>query len=680
MKKLIYICIGIAVLLTSCAAPTTTAPPAAAPAPTATVTAPTPTLAPTLEPSPEAALSLTPTGRFEAGPCPFDVPQGAVIECGFVIVPEDHNQPEGPEIRLAVAIVKDQSPDHQPDPVILLSGGPGEKTVQSAQNVVYLFPHVHPNRDLIVFDQRGVGLSEPALECQEWIQAQYDLMDEEDAMLALETAFNTLMECRDRLVSEGYNLSAYNTNQSAADVEAIRQALGYEQINLLGGSYGSLLAQAVMREYPEHLRSVVMNSILPLDASFFIQAPLNTSNAVLNLLAACEADAACNAAYPELTQVFLDVVAQLNQEPVIITVTHALTGEDYEVLLTGDRAFSNLVGFLYQTQLIPLLPEAIYDVAKGDYNLMAQLQGLNLAMYEALSRGMTFSVLCAEDLIGKTEQDLLDVYAEIPGALAGRVDPEFAIQYSIFATCENWPVEQVDPAFKQPLVSDLPTLILEGEFDPVTPMDFAQQIAATLANSHVYEFPGVGHNILVATPCSRQMIGQFIQSPGEAPDAACINELGTGFALPYADPDGVYTLLLPPQWRAESEQGYVRLTDPDETIIGYVIVVDGHEFAESSAAAWAVVDSSFDQQPTVIPRPCTGCASAEAEQFALLSYPPTADGTTTLAAGWIYDGKVYYTLWQADPAALDTKSEQLNTVLTGFSISSLEPAPVAPTP
>ena len=149
-------------------------------------------------------------------------------------------------------------------PVILLTGGPGEKTMQNGGQIASLLAHTHPQRDLIIFDQRGVGLSEPALECPDWVQAQYDILDEADSDTALRLPYEALMACRERLTEEGVNLSAFTTTQSAADVDAIRRALGYEELNLLGGSYGSFLAQAVARDFPETVRSMVINSVWPM--------------------------------------------------------------------------------------------------------------------------------------------------------------------------------------------------------------------------------------------------------------------------------------------------------------------------------------------------------------------------------------------------------------------------------
>lgn len=524
MKKVLFGPMIVVLLISACSGG---AAPTATPEPTATAVEPTPTV----EPTPE------PVATFEEGPCPFDVPEGAPVECGFVVVPEDHNDPDGPTIKLAVAVAKDESDGHQPDPVILLSGGPGERTMANALAIAPTLAPIHPNRDLIVFDQRGAGLSEPALECPEFVQAFFDLLDEPDPDVVQEALFDAVMECRDRLVSEGYNLSAYNTVQNAADVNAIREALGYDRVNLYGGSYGSLLAQATMRDHPEGIRSVAITSVLPLEKSIFVEGSTTIANAVMRLLDACAADEACNSAYPNLQDVLFEVIDGLNSEPVPITVTNALDGQSYDALLTGDAVLGNLATFLYITQIIPVLPQAIYDVNSGEYELMTQLSSTRLQLLDLISRGMTFSVLCTEDLIGRTPEDLLNVRAALPPQLLSSADPEFIIEYGTFGICENWPVEEADPWVKEPLVSDIPTLVLEGEFDPVTPPEYGQLVAGYLSNSHFFELPGVGHDV-IGNVCARSIAGAFINDPTQAPDAACVAEMpGVVFDVPGEAPE-----------------------------------------------------------------------------------------------------------------------------------------------
>jgi len=191
----------------------------------------------------------------------------------------------------------------------------------------------------------------------------------------------------------------------------------------------------------------------------------------------------------------------------------------------AELVVNNLTLFLYLTDLIPTLPQAIYDVYHGDYELMARLQGISLMLYGVTTRGMLYSVICAQDLIGQTPEDLLAAREQLPPQLIGDVAPEDIIQYGIFGICENWPVEQLDPSFKQPWESDIPTLLLEGEFDPVTPIEYANRVAEHLDNSYVFEFPGIGHDVLASSRCALSIAGDFVKDPGDAPNAVCITEM-----------------------------------------------------------------------------------------------------------------------------------------------------------
>ena len=523
---------------------------------------------------PTSPAAATPSAvKFEESPCPFTVSSNAIkdVKCGFVVVPEDYNNPASPTIRLAVVIIKSRSSTRLPDPVILLSGGPGEKTVTSALGVAALLEPVYGERDLILFDQRGVGLSQPALECPEYLPTLYDLLDEQNPDVKLQALFESVMTCHDRLVNEGHNLSAYNNVQNAADVNAIRIALGYDKINLLGGSYGSLLAQAVMRDYPHGIRSVTLFSVVPLEKSLVVDVYTSAPQALMRLLDTCTLDQSCNTAYPNLKEVLFKTVDRLNANPVPVTLTHPLNGSNYKALLTGDAVIGNLLVLLYQSELIPVVPRVTYDVYNGDYELMIQLLNRNLLLYEAVSRGMNHSVVCADQLINRTPQEILDNRVALPPQLAGRVSPEAETKYGSFAICQSWQVKQLDPSVKQPLVSDIPTLVLTGEFDQVTPSEYGQLVASHLHNSYYFNLKGLGHNI-ISSECARQVAGTFFQDPTTAPDAACIANLpGITFDVPakavaltlkpYSDAKRGFSGLIPEGWKNLQESNLMRLNN-----------------------------------------------------------------------------------------------------------------------
>jgi len=592
--KFLFTIITLTVLLVACQTandqavdPTQTAVPTSIAVEANDALAPTETALPQFEPT------------FESTTCIFEVPshhiEGETVQCGFVIVPEDHRAPTGPKIKLAVAIFKAKDEIVQPDPIIFLSGGPGEKTIASVAPLADHLAAFNAYRDLVFFDQRGVGSSEPALECPEFVDGLFDILDETNSETIQRTIFEATMACKDRLVTEGYNLAAYTTAQNAADVESIRTALGYGQINLFGGSYGSLLAQAIMRDFPDNIRSVIIDSTVPMEKSLLIDIPTTTVNATLHLLETCATDSACDTAYPDLENVLFDLVEKLNADPLPVELSNPMDGQRYDALMSGDMIFGNLVFYLYQTPVIPTLPQAIYNVANGDYDLMIQLSSRKLAAYDALSRGMQFSVLCTDDLIGRTPEDFLEIRASMPPALAGSTDPDDVIEYGFFSICENWPVEEADPTVKQPLISDIPTLILEGEFDPVTPPEYGRMVHEHLSNSYFFEFPTIGHSVTVANECARGVVTDFIENPSIEPDASCREDLVMEFALPINFEEVPLEAVTVPEFGIQTQvpQGWMRISpeyfvSPDTTI-ELVVKEKTDENEASFLQAWGAV-------------------------------------------------------------------------------------------
>ncbi len=464
--------------------------------------------------------------RFEKEACPFDAPTGRTAECGFVVVPEDRSDPDNTNT-IRIAVVNFKAENAPADPIMLLSGGPGEKTVVNAPVYFALTGSVAGERDFILFDQRGVGQSEPALECPEFVEALLAGLNSTDSDANAKNQYDALVNCGERLTEEGYNLAAFNTRENAADVSDIATALGYEQVNLLGISYGSLLAQAVMRDYPAVVRSAVIDSILPLNASLFLEGTTSVFDALDRLLAACAAEMACDTAYPNLREVLFATIDELNTNPVDVTLTNPATGETVPAKLTGDTVLGNLAFFLYQAPILPQLPRTIYALSEGDYELMTQLSGFTLAAYGALSRGMQFSVQCAEDLIGQTPEDYLEQIMALPPQYRGNADIEQLMEYGPFATCEKWPVVPLDAGAKAALVSDIPALLLGGEFDPVTPSSNTVRLAETLTNAFVYIIPGIGHSANTSSECARTITASFLNDPTTTPEDSCLDALTT---------------------------------------------------------------------------------------------------------------------------------------------------------
>jgi pimeloyl-ACP methyl ester carboxylesterase len=321
--------------------------------------------------------------------------------------------------------------------------------------------------------------------------------------------------CRDRLAAQGIDLSAYNSAASAADVNDLRLALGYQQLNLYGDSYGTRLALTVMRDYPEAVRSAVLDSTYPLEGNLYTTLAPNAERAFEVLFNNCAADPTCNAVYPNLRSVFYNLVNQLNTSPV--TVSLSVGGTSYPVLLTGDLLIDVLFVGLYNPAVTASMPKMIYQIRNAEYSILRNRLSLYFDTSSAL--GMGTSVQCAEEVPFNSEED---VYAAAQG-----VQSEIAaffpqsVQY-LFTLCQDWTDIPPNPRENQPVASDIPTLILAGEFDPITPPAWGQMTAGHLANSYFYEFPGNGHWVTRSSRCALSIMLAFLDNPLNSPDASCL--------------------------------------------------------------------------------------------------------------------------------------------------------------
>lgn len=537
--------------------PTLTAPP-----PTAT-SAPTATSEPTATPTP----AYEPV--FETESCEFQVPPGRDVECGWLTVPEDRGNPEK-MIHLHVAIFHSDNPNPAPDPIVYLEGGPGGDALEAVPLVFEMrFAPFLANHDLIMFDQRGTGYSEPSLACPEETEAGFALLEQDiSPEQATEQLLDALFACQERLLAEGINLAAYNSRENAADLNDLRLALGYETWNVWGISYGTRLAQTVMRDHPEGVRSVVLDSTYPLAANLLTDTPDNVIRAFTVFFAGCAADTVCHEAYPDLETVFYEQITRLDEEPVILPVTNVLTGESYEAYFRGTDLVGVLFQTLYATEIIPVLPQMIYDIAAEDYSLLTTLLSSFLANAEFISIGMQYSVQCYEENSFATREEVEAAASEYP-----LLEPFFAYSINIgpqaLTVCEQWGAGEADDIENENISSDIPTLILSGEYDPITPPAWGQEVATGLENSYFYQFPGVGHGASLAGACPVSVMEAFWAEPMAEPAAACLAEMtGPQFVqgnaaaditlVPFTSETFGITGVIPEGWTESSPGVHVR--------------------------------------------------------------------------------------------------------------------------
>ncbi len=533
---------AVSITLEDTAEPEPTDVPEEEPTEVPTDVPPTNTPEPTATAEPTATPEPAYTAEFEATACEFAVPPGRDVECGFLTVPENRNDvANGRTVRLHVAVFASDSANPAPDPIIYLEGGPGGDALETVPLVFEMrFAPFLADHTFIMFDQRGTGYSEPSLACPEMVDLTLDTLDddltlEEGQALTLEA----LTECRDRLLADDVDLTAYNSAESAADVADLRVALGYDEWNLYGISYGTRLAQTIVRDYPEGIRSVILDSSYPLAANLQTETAVNADRALSVFFAGCDADEACAAAYPDLAQVFADLVDELNAEPVSVEVFNLADGQQYDALVDGDTLVGLLFQALYSVELTPIMPKLIYDVRDGRTNDLVTILSSLLVQQEFASQGMQLSVQCNEEISFSTPGEFTPApnfpYLN-PLFEASAVTGQFG-----FAVCDLWQAGQADAIENEPVTSDIPTLILAGEYDPITPPSWGESVGEQFSNSYYFEFPGVGHGASVSGDCPLGITLEFVADPTAAPDAACIADMGApvfvtpGAALTEAD-------------------------------------------------------------------------------------------------------------------------------------------------
>jgi len=479
-------------------------------------------------PTQVSGTPITPTANFHASACPFQLGAGVVngktVTCGYVTVPENRQNPNGAKVQLAVAMFKSPRVQNDQFPVVRLEGGPGGPSLDNWARYITTanFSNFVFNHDLIMFDQRGTGYSTPSLNCSELIQLQYDTLNTHlSATDSERMSIQALQTCHSRPVKAGVDLNAFNSQENAADVHDLILALGYKQANLYGVSYGTRLALTAMRLYPSVIRSVVLDSVYPPQKNR-TDLP-STAQRVFNVLfQGCAANTHCASLYPHLDTVFYQLVTDLNAKPVHFQTTNATTGKSYNAVMAGDDFVFVLFSALYATQIIPALPKMIFQVRNQDYTLLSQVYGA-VEFDDTFSYGMFYSDECNEDWSYVTQSDINNAMQGVTPQIQPALQSSLQQEYD---SCHVWNVQKAPVAQKQAVVSDIPTLVLTDEYDPITPPANGKLAAQTLKNSYYFLFPGLGHGAEYSSPCVNSIISAFDDTPTQPPPGTCVASMG----------------------------------------------------------------------------------------------------------------------------------------------------------
>lgn len=469
--------------------------------------------------------------NFEYVDCPAPNIEGAEaldfppeVRCGYLTVPEDRSEPDGRQIRVFVMRAPATSDDPKPDPLVMFAGGPGGAGSFELSSKVE--EGLNSDREVIFVDQRGTHHADPLFNCTESEQAINDaisipfLSDEATA-----SDIAALESCVSRWRDAGVDPGAYNTAENAADFADLRIALGIDEWNVYGVSYGSRLALSYLRDHPEGIRSVVLDSVSPPNVNIAEDWWSAPASSFRGIFAACAAQPACATAYPNLEADFFATVNRLAQTPEVVQATDA-SGQPitvnidpfpflYAMIMASERGDASGV------------PKMIDDMANGDTasTVEAMLALQTPDFFLGLGGwGLAMTIFCGESANLTTEAAYLarskEVLPEFPEVVFS-VQPK---QGRLFDQCPVWDVP-ARPDLGEPAVSDVDVLLMEGMFDAATAPAWVDAVTPHLANVQVVEFPFTGHDVLDKSQCAKDLTKAFLNDPAAPVDGSCAAEI-----------------------------------------------------------------------------------------------------------------------------------------------------------
>lgn len=598
-----------------------------------------------------------PEGSSELGKrlCPVAGPIGEIESetyyCGLLYVPENYAKPGDGTIQITYAVLKSKSLSPLPDPIVYLEGGPGGSAISGLSAYAEIFADMRQTRDIVLFDQRGTKYS-TRLDCDPFLLMLNYLIDTDEETASLfqdivEATDETLMSgtvaqiymgaCAEGLADAGYDLTQYNSANSVKDLFALTDALGYDEVNLYGISYGTRLAMTAMREHPDQIRSIVLDSSYPPQIDNLENMSNLLDEVLVKLVATCQADTECDANFPDFERELKGIIANAADDPELLagldailsyinnnpavgnyiplmihelangktTVLQAiidgdvptepapedLPGQQDDMLLEAEQLQESAEQLFQQAALeaqanrpgakwMSDVAEAMGPLSRDDTTLAAialllavlqspvpDIEWLESFVTEYLpadahdellddlddlsdeelqyvydlvtdtsdqltdaggsTDGMYFSVECNEEV----HFNDLDVAAEIAEDLAF---PELgtsglASANQIAAVCSVWPSGESSPVETEVIESDIPTLVLSGDYDVQTPPSWNQLAMEGLTNAQLVEFPQSGHGVITFSTCAANVATSFISEPRTDLVTTCTEDLAPNF-------------------------------------------------------------------------------------------------------------------------------------------------------
>jgi pimeloyl-ACP methyl ester carboxylesterase len=435
--------------------------------------------------------------------CQLSMPGSSIrldAQCGKLKVYEDRSTSSGRQIELNIAIIPAVSRSPSPDPLFFLAGGPGEAATQSYIAVASAFSSIRAKRDIVLVDQRGTGKSHP-LECRN--SSQSNAQSDESAFLK---------DCLSQLNADP---RLYTTTIAMQDLDQVRDALGYEKINIYGASYGTRAALVYLRMYPERVRTIILDGAAPPNWTLGPSVAGDAQRAMNLIFNRCKSEPACQNAFPDLSTEFDALLGNLASQSVEVELDDPVSGEPTKVTLDYESFSSTLHTMSYTPETAALLPLALHTAyVRNDFrSITAQTLSASHLLYSSISFGMRLSVICAEDI----------PFAETIPTSEGYMQEFFTKSFT--QLCRTWPRGDIPADFKDPVSSDVPVLIISGEADPVTPPSNGDLAAKTLSSSLHLVVPGMGH-INIFRGCIPKIASNFIEAGTiSGLDVACVQDI-----------------------------------------------------------------------------------------------------------------------------------------------------------
>ncbi|MBA6389610.1 alpha/beta fold hydrolase [Colwellia sp. BRX10-3] len=427
------------------------------------------------------------------------------VQCGTYVAPENYAKADGTKIDINFVVLPAIDNSTEKLPLMFLAGGPGQAAAELSAQIYRGFSEIRKTRDLILIDQRGTGKSHP-LQCEDSLEVDpYTSLPEDFSLADIE-------QCIAQLKGD---LSQYNSENAIRDFDAVRAALGHQQVHIYGGSYGTRAGLVYMRMFPTSLKSVVLDSVGPIEVPIGLFGK-SAEQSFIKLIENCQNEESCATQYPELAKEFTAITNKLSQAAVTVEIAHPRLGTKTAFTISKDKFISSIQMQLYSMETRSLVPLLIHQAYLGNYmplaGIIAQSEG-GMGIYI----GLHLNIVCNEDF-PKISADMKAVDA----------DNNFAKGMSLVMVgkaCAAWPTYQPSADFYQTVTADIPTLIMSGELDPVTPASNGEKSHVNLPNSHHIISKNNAH-IVASTTCGIKIVNEFLdkQTPKEL-DESCLEEI-----------------------------------------------------------------------------------------------------------------------------------------------------------